>query len=115
MIRKAFKMSVHADRQEEYTRRHNPIWQEMEEVLLAHGVHSYSIYLDAGSNELFAYVEVESEEQWNAVATTEACQRWWRHMRDVMPHGSDNRPVSVDLVEVFHLAATRPKTAEEPL
>ena len=46
MIRKAFRMSVHPDRHEEYTRRHNPIWPELESTLLAHGVRSYSIYLD---------------------------------------------------------------------
>ena len=115
MIRKAFRMSVEPDRQDEYARRHDPIWSELEDALLAHGVRSYSIYLDPGSSELFAYVEVESEAQWDAVAATDVCQRWWRHMRDVMPHGDDNRPISVDLREVFHLEATRPQSAEEPL
>jgi len=115
MIRKAFRMSVRAARQDEYARRHDPIWRELEDALLAHGVRSYSIYLDPGSSALFAYVEVESEAQWDAVAATEVCQRWWRHMRDIMPHGDDNRPVSVDLREVFHLEATRPQSAEEPL
>jgi hypothetical protein len=46
MIRKAFRMSVHAGRAEEYARRHDPIWRELEDVLRAHGVRSYSIYLD---------------------------------------------------------------------
>ena len=62
MIRKAFVMSVNADRHEEYERRHNPIWPELEAVIKAHGVHNYSIYLDAETSQLFAYAEVESEE-----------------------------------------------------
>jgi L-rhamnose mutarotase len=46
MIRKAFKMSVHRDALLEYERRHNPIWHELEDTLLAHGVRRYSIFLD---------------------------------------------------------------------
>lgn len=103
MIRKAFKMTVHPDRHEEYARRHNPIWPELRDALRAHGVSTYSIFLDSETSELFAYVEYESEEQWNAIAKTEACQRWWKHMREIMPSNSDNSPVSSELREVFHL------------
>ncbi len=39
----------------------------------------------SGRNLLFATVEIESEARWNAVASTDVCQRWWKHMRDVMP------------------------------
>ncbi len=46
MIRKAFRMSVHEDRVEEYVQRHNPIWEELETVFEAHDVHIYSIFLD---------------------------------------------------------------------
>jgi L-rhamnose mutarotase len=103
MIRKAFKMSVHADQHDEYVRRHNPIWPALEEVLRAHGVDSYSIFLDVGTNELFAYVEFRSEDEWNAIAVTEVCQRWWQYMCEVMPSNPDNSPVSDELREVFHL------------
>jgi L-rhamnose mutarotase len=103
MIRKAFRMSVHANAHDEYARRHNPIWRDLEETLLAHGVRSYSIFLDTGTGDLFAYAEIESEERWNAIASTDVCQRWWRHMQDVMPHHSDGRPVARDLREVFHI------------
>ena len=103
MLRKAFKMSVHADRHEEYARRHNPIWQELADALLAHGVRSYSIYLDPETSELFAYAEVESEERWQAIARTEVCRRWWRHMRELMPSNPDDSPVTRELREVFHL------------
>ena len=103
MIRKAFKMSVHEDQHEEYTRRHNPIWRELEDTLFDHGVRSYSIYLDPETSELFGYAEIESEERWAAVASTEVCRRWWRHMKDLMPSNPDSSPTSRDLREVFHI------------
>lgn len=107
MIRKAFRMSVHPQHHEEYARRHDPIWKELEDTLVRHGVRSYSIYLDPATSELFAYAEIESEERWRAIAATEVCQRWWRHMRDVMPANPDNSPVSWELREVFHIERTR--------
>jgi L-rhamnose mutarotase len=103
VIRRAFRMSVHAGSEAEYERRHNPIPGDLERVLLDHGVTSYSIFLDPESRDLFAYVELESEEQWRRVADTGACRRWWRHMRDVMPANADDSPVAHDLREVFHI------------
>jgi L-rhamnose mutarotase len=103
MIRKAFRMSVHPDAVEEYVRRHNPIWAELEETLARHGVRSYSIYFDRETHDLFAYAEVESEERWAAIASTDVCRRWWRHMRELMPSNPDDSPVSRELREVFHI------------
>ena len=103
MIRKAFRMAVVAGKAGEYERRHSPIWPELQEVLSAHGVHNYSIFLDEGDGSLFGYVEVESEERWNAIAATPECRRWWTHMRDLMPVNADDSPRSTPLREVFHL------------
>ncbi len=94
MMRKAFVMQVNPDAHEEYQRRHNPVWPELEAVLKSHGAHNYAIYLDKARNLLFATVEIESEERWNAVASTDVCQRWWKYMTDVMPANPDNSPVS---------------------
>ncbi len=103
MIRKAFKMSVNPGRHDEYARRHNAIWPELEDVLLEHGIRSYSIYLDPETSELFAYAEIESEERWRAIAGTPVCRRWWQHMQELMPSNADTSPVSRDLREVFHI------------
>jgi len=103
MIRKAFRMRVHAGAAEEYERRHRPIWNDLEDTLLAYGVVTYSIYLDPDTNDLFGYAEIEDEERWAAVARTDVCRRWWRHMRDIMPANPDDSPVSRDLREVFHI------------
>jgi L-rhamnose mutarotase len=103
MIRKAFVMAVNAGSEQEYERRHRPVWPEMEQTLKAAGVHNYSIFLHAETRQLFAYVEIESEERWAAIASTDVCKRWWKHMSPVMPSNADNSPVSYSLSEVFHL------------
>jgi L-rhamnose mutarotase len=103
MIRKAFVMSVKAGQEEEYERRHRPIWPELEETLKAHGVHNYSIFLEAETRKLFAYVEIEDEARWKAIAETDVCRRWWAHMKEIMPSNPDNSPVADELREVFHI------------
>ena len=103
MIRKAFVMSVFEGQEEEYEKRHNPIWADLEKELKDHGAHNYSIFLHPETRQLFAFVEIEDESRWNAVANTDSCQRWWKYMGEVMPANPDNSPVSVELKEVFHL------------
>lgn len=102
MLRKAFVMSVHPGQEQEYQRRHRPIWAELAAVLTAHGVHNYSIFLHPGTRQLFGYVEIEDEARWQAIAATPVCQRWWKHMSDIMPANPDHSPVSTGLAEVFH-------------
>jgi L-rhamnose mutarotase len=87
----------------EYRRRHDAIWPDLVETLKAHGVLSYSIFHDEERDQLFAYVEVESDARWEAIAATEVCRRWWAAMRDLMPSNPDNSPVTKQLTEVFHL------------
>jgi L-rhamnose mutarotase len=103
MIRKAFLMTLKPDCQEEYERRHNPIWPELEAVLKNHGVSNYSIFLDRNTDRLFAYAEIESEERWQQIAQTEVCRHWWAHMNDLMLTNPDNSPLASELDEVFHL------------
>ncbi len=103
MIRKAFVMSVNPGMEAEYERRHQPIWPELAAELKAHGVHNYSIFLHPDTRQLFGYVEIENEAQWNAIAAKDVCRRWWAHMAQVMPSNADNSPLSQELREVFHL------------
>jgi L-rhamnose mutarotase len=103
MIRKAFLMSLSPGSRDEYERRHNPIWEDLQEVLKSHGVHNYSIFLEPETNQLFGYAAIESEEQWAAIAGTEPCRRWWAFMKDIMPSNEDNSPISKNLEEVFHI------------
>ena len=84
MIRKAFVMQVNPDQHEEYEKRHNPIWSDLEQTLKDHGVHNYSIFLEPDTHQLFAYVEIEDEARWDAIAQTDPCKRWWAYMKDIM-------------------------------
>jgi len=103
MLRKAFVMSVNEGQEAEYIRRHNRIWPELEAVLKNHGVHNYSIFLHRPTSQLFAYVEIENEERWGAIAETPECRKWWQFMCNIMPSNPDNSPITSTLHEVFHL------------
>ncbi|MEW6128029.1 MAG: L-rhamnose mutarotase [Acidobacteriota bacterium] len=103
MIRKAFLMKLHHGNQEEYQQRHNPIWKALEDTLKTHGVNHYSIFLNRQTDELFAYVEIESEQLWNQIADTEVCRHWWDYMKPLMLTNPDNSPFTIALDEVFHL------------
>jgi L-rhamnose mutarotase len=102
-IRKAFLMTLKPGNQDEYERRHQPIWPELRKVLKEHGVRNYSIFLNRGTDQLFAYVELESEASWQQIAETEVCRRWWASMKDLMLTNSDNKPITNTLDRVFHL------------
>ena len=52
-IRKAFVMSVNPGAEQEYEKRHSPIWPELEKVLKDHGVSNHSIFLRTVRHQLF--------------------------------------------------------------
>jgi len=103
LIRKSFVMSVNEGSESEYEKRHSPIWEDLKDVLKKHGVHNYSIFLLPNTRQLFAYAEVESEEQWSTISKTDICQKWWKHMSDIMPCNDDSSPKTQELNEVFHI------------
>ncbi|PJG84683.1 L-rhamnose mutarotase [Conservatibacter flavescens] len=103
MIRKGVLMQVNPDCHAKYKKRHDEIFPELVKALKDHGAHNYSIFLDEKRNLLFGYVEIESEERWNQVAQTQACQKWWAFMKDIMPSNPDNSPISEELEQVFYL------------
>ena len=109
MIRKAFVMKLTPGMEEEYWRRHNPIWKELEEVLRLHGVQSYSIFLHPESYQLFAYAEIENEDRWQSIASTPECRRWWDFLAELMEINEDHSPKTTELREVFHLGNTTSK------
>ena len=96
-------MTLRPGVEDEYEKRHNPIWPELQQVLKDHGVSNYSIFLDRDSCKLFAYAEMKSEELWAKIADTPACKRWWSYMKDLMDTNFDESPKSEVLKEVFHL------------
>lgn len=103
MVRKALTMNVYPEYIDEYIKRHNELWPEMEKEIKAHGCKSYSIYVDRKSNILFAYLEIEDLDIWSKMADTEINRKWWDYMAPIMETNPDNSPVEIPLEEAFHL------------
>ena len=87
---------------EAYEASHNAgFWPEMGEALKAHGARNSSISLHPETLQLFALVEVEDEEKWAAIASTEICKKWWAWMQEFIVFNADGTPATTDLKQVF--------------
>ncbi len=102
-MRIAFRMRVFQGMEAEYEARHNPIWPDLEQVLVDHGVREYSIFIDDATGELFAIADIDTLEQWRAIGETDVCREWWESMSPLMPSESSGKPKSTALREVFHI------------
>ena len=96
-------MQLHPGQAAEYEKRHNELWPEMIDMIHQHGGKNYSIFLDADTNTLFGYIEIEDESLWKQAADTAINRKWWDFMADIMETNPDNSPVSHDLPLMFHL------------
>lgn len=96
-------MKLYDGCEKEYEKRHNELWPEMKKMIHEYGGKNYSIFWDKETNILYGYIELESEELWAESAQTDICKKWWTFMADIMETNPDNSPVSLDLIEMFHL------------
>ena len=103
MIRKAFRMAVNPGELAEYERRHSPIWQELQDVLVQHGAHDYSIFLDEVSLTLFAVLRLTPDNTRGKLPSLPIMRRWWAFMADLMEVDQTNKPVERALTPVFHM------------
>ena len=76
----------------------------MKQALKEHGASNYSIFLDQETDTLFAYLEVENKADFDKIAETDICKKWWAYMAPIMKSNSDNSPVAKNLKQVFYLA-----------
>jgi L-rhamnose mutarotase len=103
MARVAFKMQLHKGVEEEYRKRHDALWPELEQLLKTTGISEYSIFLDETTNSLFGVLEAEDPEALDRLPEQAVMRRWWAYMKDLMDSNPDNSPVSIPLKEVFYL------------
>lgn len=103
MIRNAFKMKLKKGYEEEYKKRHDEIWPELEKELKKAGVYDYSIYLDNETQILFAFQKLEDNNTAADLPDNPIVKKWWAYMKDIMDTSPDNSPVSIPLKEVFHI------------
>lgn len=104
MNRIAFRMKLHKGFEDEYKRRHDRIWPELEELLKSTGISDYSIFLDAETNILFGVLKTDDPAALNNLPANPIMKRWWAFMKDIMETNSDGSPVSIPLKEVFYLS-----------
>lgn len=98
-----FLLRVRAGMEEEYLRRHDRIWPEMEQALLASGILHYEIWLHAPTRMLFGH-QIRRRGQ-TATPEGEAVMARWRvYMADVLEMDGD-RPVREGLSRQFRLVA----------
>lgn len=101
MKRHAFTMKLKPGYEEEYKKRHDEIWPELQKVLSEAGIRNYSIYLDEATGTLFACQELE--DGFEGVSSHPVVQKWWSYMADIMETNPDDSPVEHPLKEVFHM------------
>jgi L-rhamnose mutarotase len=99
----AFKMKVFPGFEEEYKKRHDEIWPQLEQLLKQSGISNYSIFLDEETNSLFGVLNITDTKNMDNLPHQEVMKRWWKYMADIMETNPDNSPVSVSLKEVFYL------------
>lgn len=103
MKRIAFKMKLFPGFEDEYKKRHDELWPELEQLLKQTGISEYSIFLDPETNGLIGVLKAEDPEALDNLPLHEVMQRWWKYMGDIMESNPDHSPVSIPLQEVFYL------------
>ena len=103
MKRVGFKMKLIKGFEEEYKKRHDNLWPELEVVLKGSGIKDYSIFLDEETNFLFGYLTIDDKAKLNDLPKHPVMKKWWAYMKDIMETNEDNSPVNIPLKEVFYL------------
>ncbi len=103
MKRFAFKMKLKPGKKEEYKKRHEEIWPELQQLIQESGVFEYSIFLDEETNILFAFQKHSGDSSSQNIGSNPIVQKWWAYMADIMETNPDNSPVTIPLEEVFYM------------
>ena len=103
MQRVAFKMKLFKGCEDEYKKRHDEIWDELQELLKQSGINDYSIFFDETTNDLFGYLMIEDAKKLDELPNEPVTKKWWSYMKDIMETNEDDSPVSIRLKEVFYL------------
>ena len=103
MHRLAFKMQLFKGFEEEYKKRHDEIWPELQMLLKEAGVSDYSIFLDEETGTLFGYLTIDDQTKMADLPSQPVMKKWWAYMKDIMETNEDNSPVNIPLKEVFYL------------
>ena len=103
MKRAAFIMKLKKGFADEYKKRHDEIWPELEKILSEAGISDYSIYLDENTLTLFAIQKLSDDNTAGELPNNPIVRKWWDYMADIMEYNHDNTQVCSPLREVFHM------------
>ena len=99
----AFAMRLRPGREDEYRRRHDALWPELEALLREAGVADYSIHIEPGTNLLFAVLWRRRDHAMDALPDHPVMRRWWAYMADIMETEPSDAPTVLPLRTLFHL------------
>lgn len=105
MNRVGFTLKVKSDLVDEYKRRHENVWPEMQEALRRNGWHNYSLFMRS-DGMLFGYFETPESFQaaLDGMDQEDVNQRWQEQMAPYFEGtGLHADQIMEELVEVFHL------------
>jgi len=103
MKRIAFRMQLFKGFEEEYKKRHDELWPELEKLLKDSGISEYSIFYDEATNALIGILKSTDPSLIDRLPEHPVMQRWWNYMKDIMETNPDSSPKSIPLKEVFYL------------
>jgi len=101
--RLAFKMRIFKGCEEEYQKRHDAIWPELQKLLKETGISEYSIFLDKETGFLFGFMKATDTIALDELPSHPVMKKWWDYMADIMETNPDHSPVSITLQEVFFM------------
>lgn len=96
-------MKLNEGKEDEYKKRHDAIWPELQLLLKESGISDYSIFLDEETNILFGVMTVEDNLKLDKLPDYPVMKKWWTYMCDIMETNADHSPISIPLKEVFYL------------
>lgn len=103
MRRVAFKMRLFNGCEDEYKKRHDSLWPELQSLLKQAGIKDYSIFLDETTNDLIGYLTIDDTKKLDDLPNEPVMKKWWAYMKDIMETNEDNSPVNIPLKEIFYL------------
>ena len=103
-MRSAFRMKLRPGCAEEYRKRHAAIWPELLRSLRATGISDYTIWLDPGTETLFAQRQIESPQRLSSLPDDPVFRRWQEFIEDLLEQEPDGSGPAVSILqEIFHM------------
>ena len=99
----AFLMRLKPGCEQEYRKRHDEIWPELQAALTQAGIRDYSIFLDEVTLTLFAVLRLMPGNTRDRLPSLPIMRRWWDFMAELMEVDQTNRPVDRPLTAMFHM------------